>query len=201
MQKEDRMRISARWTFSVIVTLTLGAGFLSRLGAADEKDIKGTVLKIADALEKNDAAGAKKLAESLKDEDLEDVMHLFKPRKDKGLGIGAKAGAVKPDGIELKVIALAMNEPPKKELDDAAADLARAGYVAAAIAEVALIKSPEKKEKDKDPKDWKNWAEGMQQGALELASAAKAKKAADVKKAAEKMDNNCKSCHKVFRDE
>jgi soluble cytochrome b562 len=195
------MRISARWTFSVVITLTLGAGFLSTAGAADDKDVKGTVLKIADALEKNDAAGAKKLAESLKDEDLEDVMHLFKPRKDKGLGIGSKAGAVKPDGIELKVIALAMNEPPKKELDDAAADLARAGYVAAAIAEVALTKTPEKKEKDKDPKDWKNWAEGMQQGALELASAAKAKKPADVKKAAEKMDNNCKSCHKVFRDE
>ncbi len=96
------MRISARWTLSVVATLSLGAGFLSAVAAADDKDIKGTVLKIADALEKNDAAGAKKLAESLKDEDLEDVMHLFKPRKDKGLGIGSKAGAVKPDGIELK---------------------------------------------------------------------------------------------------
>jgi hypothetical protein len=179
--------------------LILGAGFLSTLGATEDKDVKGTVLKIADAFEKNDAAGAKKLAESLKDEDLEDVMHLFKPRKDKGLGIGAKVGAVKPDGIELKVIALAMNEPPKKELDDASADLARAGYVAAAIAEVALIQTKEKGQKN--PKDWKTWAEGMQQGALELASAAKAKKPADVKKAAEKMDNNCKSCHKVFRDE
>ncbi len=41
----------------------------------------------------------------------------------------------------------------------------------------------------------------MRQGALDLAVAAKAKKPADVKKAAEKMDNNCKSCHKVFRDE
>ncbi len=195
------MRISARWTLSVVATLSLGMGFLANVGAAEDKDVKGTVLKIADALEKNDAAGAKKLAESLKDEDLEDVMHLMKPRKDKGLGIGAKAGAVKPDGIELKVIALAMNEPPKKELDESSGDLAKAAYVAAAIAEVALTKTPEKKDKDKDPKDWKNWAETMRQGALELADAAKAKKPADVKKAAEKMDNNCKSCHKVFRDE
>jgi hypothetical protein len=194
------MRISARWTLSVVATLSLGAGFLSAVAAADDKDIKGTVLKIADALEKNDTAGAKKLAESLKDEDLEDVMHLFKPRKDKGLGIGSKAGTVKPDGIELKVIALAMNEPPKKELDESADDLARAAYVAGAIAEVALIKPPEKAQ-GKDPKDWKNWAEGMRQGALDLAAAAKAKKPADIKKAAEKMDNNCKSCHKVFRDE
>src|SRR5947207_15441464 len=118
MQKEDRMRISARWTLSVIATLSLGTGFLLAVAVAEDKDVKGTVLKIADALEKSDAAGAKKLAESLKDEDLEDVMHLMKPRKDKGLGIGAKAGIVKPDGIELKVIGLAMNEPPKKELVD-----------------------------------------------------------------------------------
>jgi len=193
--------LSARWILSVVATLALGTAFLSTVGAVEDKDVKGTVLKIADALEKSDAAGAKKLAESLKDEDLEDVMHLMKPRKDKGLGIGAKAGIVKPDGIELKVIALAMNEPPKKELEESAGDLAKAAYVAAAIAEVALVKTPEKKEKDKDPKDWKSWAEGMHQGALELADAAKAKKPADVKKAAEKMDNNCKSCHKVFRDE
>jgi hypothetical protein len=200
MQKEDRMRISARWTLSVVATLSLGIGFLSAAAAVEDKDVKGTVMKIADAFEKNDAAGAKKLAESLKDEDLEDVMHLFKPRKDKGLGIGTKAGSVKPDGIELKVIALAMNEPPKKELDESGEDLAKAAYVAAAIAEVAIAQTKEKTQ-GKNPKPWTESAEGMQKGALELASAAKSKKPADVKKAAEKMDNNCKSCHKVFRDE
>jgi hypothetical protein len=197
------MRSLTRWVICVVATLGLGSVFLTNAGvgaATEDKDVKGTVLKIADAFEKSDAAGAKKLAESLKEEDLEDVMHLFKPRKDKGLGIGAKAGAIKPDGIELKVIALAMNAPPQKELDESSADLARAAYVAAAIAEVALTQTDEKA-KGKNPKDWKNWAEGMRQGAIELADAAKAKKPADVKKAAEKMDTNCKSCHKVFRDE
>jgi hypothetical protein len=92
------MRISARWTLSVVVTLTLGAGFLSTAGAADDKDVKGTVLKIADALEKNDAAGAKKLAKSLKDEDLEDVMHLFKPRKTKGWASAARPGPLSRTG-------------------------------------------------------------------------------------------------------
>ena len=168
------MRSLTRWTICVVVTMALGSVFLTNAGVGavmEDKDVKGTVLKIADAVEKSDAAGAKKLAESLKDEDLEDVMHLFKPRKDKGLGIGAKAGAVKPDGIELKVIALAMNAPPQKELDEASADLARSAYVAAAIAEVALIQT-EEKAKGKNPKDWKNWAEGMRQGAIELADAA-----------------------------
>ena len=194
------MRSLTRWTIALVAVMALGISFMNTGKATEDKDVKSTVLKIADAFQKNDTAGAKKLAESLKDEDLEDVMHLFKPRKDKGLGVGANAGAVKPDGIELKVIALAQTAPPKKELDDASEDLAKAAYVAAAIAEVALIKTPEKKEKDKDPKDWKNWAEGMRQGALDLASASKAKNSADVQKAAEKMDSNCKSCHKVFRD-
>ncbi len=195
------MRSLTRWTIALVVTMGLGTFFMnSGVGkATEDKDVKGTVLKIADAFEKSDAPGAKKLAESLKDEDLEDVMHLFKPRKDKGLGIGAKAGGVKPDGIELKVIALAMNEPPKKELEESSADLARAAYVAAAIAEVALVQT-EEKAKGKSPKDWRSWAEGMRQGAIELADAAKAKNPTDVKKAAEKMDTNCKSCHKVFRD-
>src|SRR5262245_38743325 len=141
------MRSLTRWTISLVATLALGTFFLTNVGAriaTEDKDIKGTVLKMADSFEKGDAAGAKKLAESLKDEDLEDVMHLFKPRKDKGLGISAKAGAVKPDGIELKVIALAMAAPPQKELDESSADLAKAAYVAAAIAEVALIQTNEK---------------------------------------------------------
>jgi len=197
------MRSTTRWTISLVATLALAVVFLTNAGAGslkDDKDIKGTVLKIADAFEKSDAAGAKKLAESLKDEDLEDVMHLMKPRKDKGLGIGDKAGAIKPDGIEMKVIALAQAAPTKKELDESSGDLAKAAYVAAAIAEVALVKAPDKKEKDKDPKDWKNWAEGLRRGALDLADASKAKNVAGVQKAAEKMDSSCKSCHKVFRD-
>jgi hypothetical protein len=194
------MRALTRWTVSLVATLALGVFFLTNIGASEDKDVKSTVLKIADAIEKSDTAGAKKLAESLKDEDLEDVMHLMKPRKDKGLGVGGKPGAIKPDGIELKVIALAQAAPTKKELDESSADLTKAAYVAAAIAEVAMVKTPEKKEKDKDPKEWKKWAEEMRAGALELADASKAKKPAGVQKAAEKMDSNCKSCHKVFRD-
>src|SRR5260370_37784785 len=100
------MRSLTRWTIALVVTMGLGT-FLMNSGvgkATEDKYVKGTVLKIADAFEKSDAPGAKKLAETLKDEDLEDVMHLFKPRKDKCLGIWAKAAAVKPDRIELKVI-------------------------------------------------------------------------------------------------
>jgi hypothetical protein len=199
------MRTQVRWLVSVTLTVAAGVCFLAVAGtggAADDKDLQATVLKIADALEKKDMDGAKKLAQTLKEEEIEDVMHVMKPRKDKGLGIGPKPGAVLPDGIELKVIAMAMNELPQKELDAHAADLARAAYVAAAVAEVARDKCPvTKKEGDKDPKDWKNWTDNMQKSALALAEAAKTKKPATVKAAADKLDGACKSCHKVFRDE
>jgi cytochrome c556 len=95
-----------------------------------------------------------------------------------------------------------MNELPQKELDAYAADLARAAYIAAAVAEVAKDKCPvTKKEGDKDPKDWKNWVESMQKAALELADAAKTKKPSAVKAAADKVDGACKTCHKVFKEE
>jgi hypothetical protein len=197
--------MQVRWLLSMTIIVVAGLCFLGVVtvsNAAADKDIAETVNKIADALEKKDADSAKKLAQTLKDEDIEDVMHLFKPRKDKGLGIGPKAGAVSPDGIELKVIAMAMNELPQKELDEHAADIARAAYIAAAVAEVAKDKCPVmKKEGDKDPKDWKNWVENMQKEALNLAEAAKTKKPATVKAAADKVDGACKTCHKVFKDE
>jgi hypothetical protein len=197
--------MQVRWLLSVTIISAAGLCFLGAVthsNAAADKDIAETIIKIADALEKRDTDNAKKLAQTLKDEDIEDVMHLFKPRKDKGLGIGPKAGAVLPDGIELKVIAMAMNELPQKELDAYAADLARAAYIAAAVAEVAKDKCPvTKKEGDKDPKDWKNWVESMQKAALELADAAKTKKPSVVKAAADKVDGACKTCHKVFKEE
>jgi hypothetical protein len=197
--------MQVRWLLSVTIISAAGLCFLgvvTHSNAAADKDIAETIIKIADALEKRHTDNAKKLAQTLKDEDIEDVMHLFKPRKDKGLGIGPKAGAVLPDGIELKVIAMAMNELPQKELDAYAADLARAAYIAAAVAEVAKDKCPvTKKEGDKDPKDWKNWVESMQKAALELADAAKTKKPSAVKAAADKVDGACKTCHKVFKEE
>jgi cytochrome c556 len=200
--------MQVRWLLSMTIISVAGLCFLGAVthsNAAADKDIAETVNKIADALEKKDTDNAKKLAQTLKDEDkypIEDVMQLFKPRKDKGLGIGPKAGAVMPDGIELKVIAMAMNELPQKELDAYAADLARAAYIAAAVAEVAKDKCPvTKKEGDKDPKDWKNWVESMQKAALELADAAKTKKPSVVKAAADKVDGACKTCHKVFKEE
>jgi hypothetical protein len=196
------------------VTLAIGCWFLGGAGsgrtADDKKDnaAKGPrdeVRKIADALEKDDAMGAKTQAKALasKVDDLDDIMHMFSPRKPDGSGgegIGAKPGAIKPDCIEVKIQYLG-KRVVAAELKNEKAAFQRMAYITAAIAEIVLNKCPvEKKMGEKDPAKWKKWTEDMRDSALELAKAVKADDAAAVKKTAFKLDNTCRECHGVFRD-
>src|SRR5438128_11473238 len=108
------------------VALALGIWFLAAAGttAADDKNVRETVQKIADMIEKNDEAGAKKLAEQVgKKMELNDAMSLFALRAKKGVGFGSKAGAVTPDGIEAQLIGYGRKPKTQKEIDAQAADL------------------------------------------------------------------------------
>src|SRR5438552_2248831 len=125
----------ARLWLAALAVVGLGWMVVDTSGsrAGEDKAVKDAVLKIAKELEKCDkptaANEAKALAKSL--EDLEAIMHLFKPRTKKGLGVGGKPGAITPDGIELQVIALGRDGPRAatfKRDADAYADM---GYVVA----------------------------------------------------------------------
>src|SRR4051812_10988666 len=70
--------------------------------AADEKELRDNVLKVAEAIEKNDANAAKQASQALQKADLDVIMEVFKLRSKGGLGVGDK-GAVKRDGIEAKL--------------------------------------------------------------------------------------------------
>ena len=167
--------------------------------AGDEKALAGKILKIADQYEKGDATGAKKAAEALaKTTELEDVMHLFKPRKKKGLGVGRVPGAVTPDGIEQKLIALGRDAPSAATLDKEASGLVEAAYVTAVIADYAAVKPNEKGAKKIS--EWKKYTTEMREGALGFAAAAKSKSSNAVKDAAAKLNASCNSCHSAFRE-
>src|SRR5262245_35898923 len=136
--------------------------------AGEDKAVKAAVLKIAKALEKGDssaaASEAKALAKSL--EDLEAIMHLFKPRTKKGLGVGGKAGDITPDGIELCVLALGRDGPRAatfKRDADAYADM---GYTIAAIGEVIQYKPPEKDAGKKTKREWMSLSKDMKEGGI-----------------------------------
>jgi cytochrome c556 len=204
-KQEYLMSMHARLLGVGAAALLLGIAFLAATGrAADDKgnkEVREAVLKLAAAVEKSDAAEQKKQTEALKKEDLSEIMDQFKLRKSGGIGVGSTPGAHTPDGIELKIINLGKKALAKSDLDKQADDIAKAAYVAAAIAELAQYKCPvQVKKGEKDPKDWQKWSAGMKESALELAKAAKAKDPAKVHAAAGKLNSNCQNCHGVFRD-
>jgi hypothetical protein len=177
---------------------------VSRGTAADEeKEVRDSVEKLADAFAKKDTATAKTQGDAIakKIEEVAEVMDLLKPRGDGGLGVGPKPGAITPDGIEKKLIEMGKKPVTPAQATSQADALARMGDEVAAVAEVAQHKCPvKKKEGPKDPKDWQTWTEDMRQGGLDLADAAKAKDAAKIKTAVSKLNSSCSNCHAVFRD-
>src|SRR5215204_6462390 len=99
----------------IAVMLSVGVSLLAglvalpgRSGAGVEPKTKEALLKIAAAIEKGSDADATKDAKALAKsiEELNDVMHGFKLRTKKGLGVGSKPGVALPDGIELKLNAI-----------------------------------------------------------------------------------------------
>jgi hypothetical protein len=190
----------------------LALGFLVLVGpgnAADEDpdaQVRPAVTKIADALAKDKNADVKKDAEVLKKWQIKFTMRLFKLRMSKGFGVGDKPGAIKPDGIERKVEALADEELDaiKTQLPKESAALEQAGYRMAAIASVAQAFTPEKddpKEKKKTVKRWKDNAELLRDAALKFAEAAKAKDGAALQKAALQAQKSCVQCHDGYRSD
>jgi hypothetical protein len=190
-------------------TAILGLAILfaatTRLSRAqqDEEKARDNILKVADSLSKSNASAAKQQADALKGADLDDIMPLFSKRSarnKKALGIGPTPGAIQPDGIEAKIEQLGRKQLSPSEVAAQAAAIEQAAYVAAAIAMVVHDKCPvENKQGNKDPKDWVTWSEDMGKASMELAAVAKARNAAGIQKAADRLDGVCKSCHVPFK--
>src|SRR5262249_7513678 len=97
-------------------------------GRVDDKEKNPAIepiLKLAETLKKDPAAGKKEAEALAKKLDFEDVMHVFKPRAKGGVGFDEKADA-KKDGIETKILDMVKPRPSvpitDKELKSKAAD-------------------------------------------------------------------------------
>jgi hypothetical protein len=185
-----------------VAALALGVGTLvagRSFAAGQAGDAQAKLLKIAAGIEKGEDV-TKDVAALAKDTELDEVMHSFALRSKKGIGVGDPKDKITPDGIEALLINWARKVPPAKTFEKQAPAVAKAAYVAAAIADYAVLKAPEKKEGPKDPKDWVSWSKDQKAAALELAKALKAKDAKAVKDSASKLNSSCNNCHGVFRD-
>jgi cytochrome c556 len=220
------MVMPTRWVAVLAATCVFGLGLLVAIGpgsAADKdekvtpeqkaarEEARATVEQIADMIGDDKKAEdvqkrAKELAKKMMEADfgvqaVEPVMVPLKLRSKGGMGVGAKAGAYDPDGIEAKIMGLAKKKLTAAELKNQADDIAKAAKVTAAIAEVAELHKPEKKVGDKRPEDWAKWSKEMRDSALELADLAKAKKPDPdaIKKTSMKLNSTCTDCHDKFR--
>jgi cytochrome c556 len=173
---------------------------------AQDRSTKPAVLgKLANELAKAKVNAKAKLDTVPWSEMFEDqgyVMTPFKVWKKGGNGLPEvlRIGKLKKDewnGIEEKVKALWKT---KADLKKQGPEIALMAAQIAATAQLTDELPPVKqKEGDKDPKEWKKWSEDMRKFALELAAAAKKGDAAEVKKAAKRLDDNCTACHKIFK--
>jgi cytochrome c556 len=138
--------------------------------------------------------------EIAKSADLGDVMQAFKPRSKGGLGIGPTADAIKPDGIEQKLIDLGKSKKGLSKLDLAKQSdaLAKAAEVTGAISQVTLLYAD--KEGKKNPTKWKQFAGDMKKASADLATAARQSDGDGIKKAVNKLNASCNDCHADFRD-
>jgi N-acetylglucosamine kinase-like BadF-type ATPase len=189
----------------VVMTLVavLGLIFLSVPSyAGGAGDIKDTVKKIAEAIKKGDKTEATKIAKTAaKDiEDIHDVMHLFKPRNKKGLGVGEKAGAnPAKDGIEVALRDLARDVPAG--VAKQAEALETTGYWVAALAELSIAKGwPDADKGKKTKKAWTGWSEDMRDAGIAFAKASASKGGQEIKTAAGKLNASCNNCHSVFKE-
>ena|SRR5215471_2610190 len=157
----------------------------------DSKAIKAAILKLADALEKNDKDAAKKLVDELKKNDLENIMDVFKTTKGGGFDVVGK------EGIENKIRALSKKAADVKTNAENYEKMAK---IVGAVFEVVLQKCPvDSKQGAKDPKKFADWCKEVTEGAKALSEAAKAKDAKRVTDAAKKVNQACNDCHEVFK--
>jgi Cytochrome C' len=184
--------------------LTLGMIFLPGGRADDDKDLKAALEKLvktaADKPEDVRKAGADfAKANKIDNEDIKDVMDFLGKRDvndKKGLGWGVgKPGAIKSDGIELKLRELAKGKMSKAQLEKESEALVEVANRIAAIGSVSLA-CPPRKAPAKFLMDWKQWSEDMIESSRDLAKAVQSKDPEGVKKAADRLNHSCKDCHR-----
>jgi hypothetical protein len=191
-------KLAVLWVAGIgLLGLTVAEGAYR---AAEDGEANGAINKVADLLEKGDVAGAKKAAAAVAAKnEVETIMTAFNLRKKKGIGVGATANEIMPDGIEAKIQALARDGIAPAALKKEGPGLARVGYVIAAVGHIALAKAPAKDTAKQKKSDWIQWSQDLAKSSEAFAIAAKGSSAAEIKKTASKVNQTCDNCHAVFK--
>lgn len=187
-------------TLSLVVVLALGSNQAQAFDEED-KEVKAAqkdILDLAKMISEGKDVSAQAGAIKKKYEELNTLMHAYKPSPRGGIGTGLEPKA--SDGIELKIISLGKRALPAATLTKEKDALIKMGHINVALAEITMHYAPAKPRGGKGAKEWKQYTTDMKNASLELIKAVKAGKAAEVKTAANNLNNSCNNCHSDFRD-
>ncbi len=191
-----------RGTTGLVLAMVLAA---AATGEAANESIANGVTELAGVLEKNKAANTEQRVQSLVKKwgfsakpmkRIDDLHHLFVLRRKGGLGIGAKPGVVRLDGIEVKIQALSEGRLTARQLEMEAAPLRQMAFRTAAIAELTAASLPVGLQGQNTM--WEEMSIKMRQSAFGLADAVQKKDLANIRKAAQALDATCTTCHGGF---
>jgi hypothetical protein len=183
-----------RLGLGAVVAAALGLVMAAEYVRAGDPKTRDAVDKIAKAIQKGEKAEAAKLDE------IDEVMAGFKLRTKKGFGVGAKAGAIEPDGIELKLDSIEQKGINAATLKKEADALIEAGYRSTAILEVAHKRGWQEADKGKKTKKaWARLSEESRDASAGFVEAVKGGNADKVKAAATKLNSSCAACHAIFK--
>jgi hypothetical protein len=189
-----------RLGLGAVVAAALGLVMAAEYVRAGDPKTRDAVDKIAKAIQKGEKAEAAKLAGALKIDEIDEVMAGFKLRTKKGFGVGAKAGAIEPDGIELKLDSIEQKGINAATLKKEADALIEAGYRSTAILEVAHKRGWQEADKGKKTKKaWARLSEESRDASAGFVEAVKGGNADKVKAAATKLNSSCAACHAIFK--
>ena len=148
-------------------------------------------------------ADRKKGAEALaKAHKIEAVMHLFKPRKKGGIGVGEPDEKITPDSIELKIGNMA---DPKKALKAPAIAKEKAALIKMSdtilgIGDAVHFYKPTAPKPGTKLENWTKYTVEMQAGSKDLIKALKDGDPKSVEKASIRINASCTDCHSEFRN-
>jgi hypothetical protein len=172
----------------------LAAMTLSVHAFDDKAEAQKAIAEIASDLEAEKDVKEKVAALKKKIEELEPIMHSYKPKKAKGIGVGADG-----TGIEAKIRALSKSGITKDALAKEKADLLKMAYVNLAISHIAATHAPAKPKGGKGAKEWNAANDDMKKATMDLIKAVKGDEAGAIKKIATALDASCNKCHEDFR--
>jgi hypothetical protein len=189
-------RLSLTIALVLLVAAFSTSNFRAPVVAGEEDEVKAAQKALLDLTKDiEDGKNAKEIrkkAQSIKqkNEELDDLMHIYKPQSKGGLGIGPKG-----DSIEAKLNALGKKGISKADLARLEKDLVRVGNLN--IAMTAVLE--QYKVPALPPLVWQARSDDLKKTSQEFIKAVKTGDPAKVRVAAHTITNACDNCHVLFR--